>query len=88
MAIDNFTAVQNTAATDKQPTPKFEEFHSDMCGDIFRTQSLLVAARSLLADQVITDDGPGMHLDDVLLEANDKLTTLTDRLNAALNNFS
>lgn len=84
----NNTAVLNATTGGERLTPKFEEFHSDMCGDIFRMQSLLVAARSLLAEQVDTDAGPGMHLDDVLLEVNDKLTALTGRLNAALNNFS
>lgn len=81
MAITHHTATPESSSAAIRPTPEYEDFSNSLCMDVFRAQSVLEGARAMLAQAVDTDDGRGMHIDNVLLDIDRKLNSLVGRLN-------
>lgn len=96
MATNNSNATIETVRPAEQRTVQgpvspevraYWDFHGDLTGDIFNTQSVVEGARALLALNFDTDDGAGMHVDTLLLDIDSKLQALVGRLNDSLNDF-
>ena len=66
---------------------EFWGFNESLAGDIFKTQSILQAARSMLAELTDTDDGEGMHLDNVLCDVDEKLKAMVSKLNSSIHKY-